>query len=55
MARTEGFDCWKPWAPGIGENLSGMAKRVEGSWPHHPANLVQKRKMISDVGEREQK
>jgi hypothetical protein len=38
VAKTLGFDCWKPCAPGIGEKDEAV-KRVEGSCPHHPANL----------------
>lgn len=40
IVRVAGFDCWKPCAPGIGENFGGMLKRVASSWPHHPANLI---------------
>lgn len=36
MERREGLEIAKLMAPGAGENLLSMVKRVERSWPHQP-------------------
>ena len=37
--RTAGFDCWNPWAPGIGVNFGPIWNLVSTVCPHQPAYL----------------